>query len=232
MPGRWLQRLMGLASSDPGEERKPADALLNPRSLRLAELSDLPKSTGRQAEPGGAHRGTLGCTCNPPGGGGRPQGWGGGRQAPPRAQEGAGKLSAARPSDRPKTPGGASGGAEPAPAPRASQAHGHPASEPPRPKRPLTCPLSSCSTDAGVAGADAEAAVADEGGVEAEPSISLSPRAERRMRGTQGCLPVRTRELRPVAGSGVRGGTERSRHVRERGVDTQDVTAARLWRRE
>lgn len=86
MPGRWLQRLMGLASSDPGEERKPADALLNPRSLRLAELSDLPKSTSRQAEPGGAHRGTLGCTCNPPGGGGQAAGLGGGAAgASPRA---------------------------------------------------------------------------------------------------------------------------------------------------
>ena len=164
--------------------------------------------------------------------GGQAAGLGEWRQAPPRAQEGAGKLSAARPSDRPKTPGGAPGGAEPAPAPRASQAHGHPASEPPRPKRPLTCPLSSCSTDVGVAGAEAEAAVEDEGGVEAEPSISLSPRAERRVRRTQGCLPVRTRELRPVAGSGVGGGTELSRHVRERGVDTQDVTSARFWRRE
>lgn len=58
--------------------------------------------------------------------------------------------------------------------PRSSQGRGHPASEPQG--GPLTCSLSSCSCVAGVSGVEAEVEV--EGGVEAEASISFTPRAD------------------------------------------------------
>ena len=98
------------------------------------------------------------------------------------------------------------------------------------PQRPLTCSSSSCSRPTGVAGVEAEVAAEVDGGVEAEASISRSPRGDAHPDPGSWFLR-RTRETRPVAGS--RGAwTRPSRHFRERGVEFLGVAASEFGGRE
>lgn len=222
--GPWLQFFTGLASSDPGEAPKPSEALLDPRSLRLAELSDLAKPTGKEAEPGASHPGIPGCPCNLPAGLGRRAG---GRQAPPRAQEGGGRLSAARPSDSPQTPGGPAGARSP---------HRHPASH-----KPPATPPSESRAPKGRSPVLCPAAPRRPGSRERSPRLRLRMRVR-----WQRNPPFRSHLVRPCVrypglaprahartqarSRKLEGGTGLSRHVRERGVKTQEDTAAEFRR--
>ena len=77
------------------------------------------------------------------------------------------------------SPEGVHTGAEPALGIRDSQGLGRPASKLPA-RGPLTCSSSSCSGPAGVSGVEAEVSGEVDGGLEAEASMSPSPRADSR----------------------------------------------------
>ena len=77
------------------------------------------------------------------------------------------------------SPEGVRTGAEPALGIRDSQGLGSPASELPA-RGPLTCSSSSCSGPGGVSGVEAEVSGEVDGGLEAEASMSPSPRGDSR----------------------------------------------------